>query len=153
MKTKTPKKIKNPNKPEPIPAEPEVVPDKEYSQQLRVDLTDHELTDRAKNLANEQNKLDQEKTDKKRSSAEFGSRIKAIESNLTKLAYTVSTGYELREVRCGMFFDTPEKGKKSLIRLDTKEVVSVEEMSTIDRQLALPISETVVESVNGQTED
>ncbi len=101
-------------------------------------------------MASEQNKLDQEKSDKKRSASEYGSRIKSIEAAITKLAYTVSTGHELREIRCGMFFDTPEKGKKSLIRLDTKEVVSVEEMSSTDRQLALPIESE--EKINGESE-
>jgi hypothetical protein len=137
MKTKTPKKIIKPK-----PEVPEVAPDREFTQQLRVDLTDHELTEKAREQARKQNTLDQEEIDKKRASSEFANRIKAIKADLSRLAYTVDTGYELREVQCVQFFDRPEKGKKSTIRIDTKEVVSVEDMSPADRQMSLPIEES-----------
>ena len=122
---------------------PEVKPYREFYEVLQVDLTDKELTEQAKELARKQHELDREEEDKKRITNEFSGRIKSIKATLSRIAYIVDSGYELREVRAGLYLDYPAKGKKTVIRLDTGALVKTEEMTDADRQLALPINPEV----------
>lgn len=115
-------------------------PDKAFTQQLRVRLTDNEITALARDLADAQNKADQEHENKKRALAEFNARLKAFAAESSRLAITVTSGYTFREVACAQYFDWPAKGRKSTFRLDTEECISEEEMTTVDRQLSLPIN-------------
>jgi len=118
---------------------PHAKPDKAFSQQLRVQLTDKEITALARDLADTQNKQDQEHENKKRGLAELNARLKALSAESSRLAIMVTSGYTFKEVECAQYFDWPKKGRKSTFRLDTEECLTEEEMTQADRQLSLPI--------------
>jgi hypothetical protein len=88
---------------------------------------------------------------KKASASSYKAAIDEQSARLKRISGYVSEGWEEREVQCQWMYESsgidtatgesiyhPEK--KALIRLDTKEVVEVRDITNDERQLALPIS-------------
>jgi hypothetical protein len=116
-------------------------PDQTCSLILRVVLTDTEVREKSRALADKATKLNQLEEDKKRASSHFGSEIKEARGEITKLSQLVTTGYELRDVPCEVWFHRPKPGQKTTIRTDTGESVNVTMMSSLEMQMRLPIQE------------
>lgn len=108
---------------------------------LRVLFTDKERLELGKQLAEESQKLEQIADDKKTVVADFKSRQTAAEAKIASLSQQVANGYQVKEVKCEMRFDTPEAGKKTLVRLDTSETVEVADMLDIEKQQQLPLAD------------
>jgi hypothetical protein len=116
-------------------------PDKDTTLILRVILTEQEIKDKSKALADKDIELNQLEEDKARASSNFTAQIKAVRGEITKLAQLVTTGYELRDVRCEVFFHQPKTGQKNTVRTDTGESVDISMMSSTEMQMNLPIEQ------------
>jgi hypothetical protein len=91
---------------------------------------------------------------KNRALAEFGLKKKALSSDLkkeeddingeiAKLARFVTDAYDFRMIDCRVMFDSPEDGMKTIVRIDTGEVVRSERMSDDEKQRDLPFADSV----------
>jgi len=133
--------IAEPAPPQELNGETAPKPDQKCSQILRVVLTDDEVREKSRALADKATKLNQLEEDKKRASSHFGSEIKEARGEITKLSQLVTSGYELRDVPCEVWFHRPKSGQKTTVRTDTGEAVNVAMMSSMEMQMRLPISE------------
>jgi hypothetical protein len=132
----------------PSPGEDSPKPDSKSTQLLRVVLTDEEIREKSRALADKATELNQLEEDKKRASSHFGAEVKAARGEITRLSQFISSGYELREVRCEVFYHKPKPGQKTTIRTDTGETVNIQTMTSMEMQMRLPIQEeTDTESV------
>lgn len=66
---------------------------------------------------------------KKAVTNDLGERIKSLESELYGLAKSFKNNTAETEVECRVDFNTPERGKKTIIRLDLNEIARIEDMS------------------------
>ena len=99
---------------------------------LRVAFTDAQILEHGRNLAEEHNKMGQTNSDFDRVKSEFKSKLSASEARIVDLSNKVSTGYEMRDVRCLWAFDDPKAGKKTLRRLDTVDGLPGETVEVCD---------------------
>ncbi len=104
---------------------------------LRVVLTKEELLAAGKTQADKSLELGTLEADRKRTADDFKAKISAIESEVGQLANKVSTGYEYRDVTCTEYLGDPEPDKKRIVRDDTGEEVSVENMTESEMQKEL----------------
>lgn len=109
--------------------------------QLRTELSDAELLQAGKDLAEKTSSLRVLEEDAKRSASDFKARITAAQSEISVISNRVNTGYEYRVVSCTERLDTPRIGKKRITRDDTKELVAIEEMTASEMQRELPIEQ------------
>jgi hypothetical protein len=94
-------------------------PDKEITRTLRVNLTEDELKENARKLADKATELDRVEEDKKRVASQYGSQVQAARGEITRLSQLLTSGYELREVPCCVWFHRPKPSQKTTIRLDS----------------------------------
>lgn len=106
---------------------------------LRVIYTDTERLELGKQLAEVHQDLAKTNHDFDSVKTDFKARLTAHEAKISDLSNKVSTGFHVIEVKCAWQMDTPAKLKKTLVRLDTNEVVEVEDMSEADKQGDLPL--------------
>lgn len=71
--------------------------------------------------------------------ADYKFRITNLETERERLDEKIESGFEMRPVDCEITFDDPVRGQKTTRRLDTNEVVAVEQMSPLDRERELPL--------------
>jgi hypothetical protein len=117
-------------------------PDQETSQLLRVYLSDEEMKETSRKLADKATELNKLEEDKKRASSHFGTQVKDARGQITELSQLITSGYALREVRCEVWFHQPKPGQKTTIRTDTGETVNIGTMSSMEMQMHLPIADT-----------
>lgn len=111
-----------------------------HTEYLKVYFTDADITDRARELA-AANQLRASLEQRKREiDAELKGQIEAENSKMLRLSSQISMGYEYQDVECRVELDTPEPGRKTIIRLDTGEEVKVAAMDAADRQASLDLA-------------
>ena len=110
-----------------------------YTEYLRCEFTDTEIAEAAKELARANSRKASIEQQKKDVDAQLKSEIVAQETIIGRLAAQINTGSEYRNIECRLELDTPEPGKKRVIRLDTGEEVSVKPMNDSDRQMVLDL--------------
>ncbi len=130
---------------------------------LRVILTDAQRLELGKKLAEEHNTVAQTNADFDRVKAEFKSKLTASEARIVDLSGKVSSGYEMKDVKCEWQMDTPKPGTKRLIRTDVapnspeSAIVEVEEcdMEEIEKtpELPLPFGTPVLPATTGVAKD
>ena len=108
---------------------------------LRCEFTAEELAAKAEALANATVELQELKGQKRNVVAEFGELIKEVEGRARGLSKAYRSKGENRFVECAVLLDTPERGKKTFVRLDLNQPVKVENMTDEDRQEELPLVE------------
>lgn len=116
----------------------------EVERQLRYTYTQQERIQKGVNLAEKLGDLAQLDAELSRVKKDYGNRIDAAQAQADALSDQVRTGFEMRAYVCFWEFDTPAKGKKTLRRKDTGEVVEESEMSMADCQ-------TVMEEIDPAT--
>lgn len=104
---------------------------------LRYHFTREESFEIARRLAERTNEIATLEDEKSRATKDYTARIKTVENDVALLSQRVREGYEFRDIDVEVKFDTPEPGKKTIIRLDTKEVVEVCAMNSEERQASL----------------
>lgn len=108
---------------------------------LRCEFTPEELAAKAEALANATVELQELKEQKRNVVAEFGELIKEVEGRARALSKAYRSKGENRFVECAVLLDTPERGKKTIVRMDLNQPVKVEDMTDEDRQSELPLAE------------
>ena len=106
----------------------------ETREYLRCDFTDAEIIDLSKKLARQISEHSAAERELKEVSTQLKANVTAKETAVAFTAGLVQNGYEYRTIECRRYFDHPEKGKKSLVRMDTGDVVSTDRMSGDDLQ-------------------
>ena len=104
---------------------------------LRVNLTREELLAAGKLQADKSLELGVIEGDRKRAADDFKAKTSALEAELTSLAGKISTGYEFRYVPCTEYLGQPEADRKTVVRNDTGETVTVEQMTESEMQREL----------------
>lgn len=106
---------------------------------LRYEYTPDEITAAAHDLATANRKRDGIEQRKKEVVASLKSEFEEQNSAIAQLANLIAMGFEYRNIEVRIELDTPEPGKKTIVRLDTGEEVSVKPMTDTDRQMVLDL--------------
>lgn len=139
--------IATPKKPK-QPKAPKVVRESVIKYNLRYFFTDPEKLELGKRLGEKTNQICQLDDEKSRATKDYGARIKTVENEVAGLSQRVREGYEFRDTECRVLFDTPEPGKKTVIRLDTKQQVSIDQMTTEEKQTSFAENERTFADAN-----
>lgn len=102
--------------------------------QLRYDFSAEENTANAKLLARTNQQLDESIEKRKRVNADLKADEARIAESITKLSRYVNDGYDFRQVACKVLFDNPRDGMKTIVRVDTGEIVETISMEDHERQ-------------------
>jgi anti-sigma28 factor (negative regulator of flagellin synthesis) len=113
----------------------------ETTRQLRVNLNDQERIELGRQLAQSSQRLETIAEDKKAANAQFKADQSAAEAKVASLSQQIANGYRLDTVKCVWLLDTPEVGKKQLVRMDTKESIETLTMIDADKQQNLPLAD------------
>ena len=62
-----------------------------------------------------------------------------LESTISDLTRKLCEGWEYRDIKCKVLWNSPREGIKTLVRLDTGEEVAQEEMTFDEKQESLPL--------------
>lgn len=108
-----------------------------YTEYLKCDFTDAEISDRAKELAGANRRRSAIEQQKKEIDSDLKGQIEAENSKIQRLSEQIGMGYEYRNIACIVELDTPELGKKRIVREDTGEEVKVVAMTPEDKQASL----------------
>lgn len=92
------------------------------------------IKDLAKELAYETRTLEETEDQKKSVVSDFTNTITGVKAKISGLANKVNNGYEFRNIDCEISFNNPEAGQKTIIRIDTGEIVKIEDMTQSERQ-------------------
>jgi hypothetical protein len=112
-----------------------------FTEYCKYTFTDAEITDAAKELARAAQQRASLEQRKKEVDSQLKADIEAQNSIVGRLSSYINTGYEYRDIECRVELDTPEEGKKRIVRLDTEEEVKVVPMTDMDRQMRLELQE------------
>ncbi len=88
---------------------------------LKCDLTEHEINDIAKEMSERLNQKSQLETEKKETIKKYTREISYYDKKINEGVVLISLGYEEREVNVEIKMNTPDKGFKTITRLDTFE--------------------------------
>lgn len=109
---------------------------------LRVQLTEKDLLDKGKELAELQNKACALENDKKRVVSQYKADLDALAARIEEAANILMSGYRFDDVECELIADMPEPNQKSYVRKDTGEIVSTMAMTAEDKQEELPLDDS-----------
>lgn len=102
---------------------------------LICELTDSERRDYGIQLATTLGDIYSLEVEKKRMNDSLKDRMGGLQAKADSLRTLVETGQEFREVECETRLGVPDDKHKQIVRIDTGEVVSTEEMTDDDKQL------------------
>jgi len=105
---------------------------------LMVILTEDEVKEYSKNLAEETQAVNGLENEKKSVTAEYTSKITRHKTNISDLARKIETGEEMREIRCRWDY-LWEDGVKILIRTDSGKQIDKQEIRDYERQAELSV--------------
>lgn len=112
-------------------------PDKTIKRYLRHDFSDADRAEIAKELASANLQKKRVEDEKKSVNSDFKSRLDRLDADINKLSQSLSSDFEMRNVECEVYYDAPEKGLKTVINGETREVVAVEKMDPDEMQMPL----------------
>ncbi len=112
---------------------------KNPTEYLKYQYTDAEIADAARDLASANRKRASLEQRKKEVDSAIKAEIEAENSVIARLSSLIGTGYEYRDIEVRIELDTPEPGKKRVVRLDTGEEVAVKVMTDHDRQMVIDL--------------
>lgn len=101
---------------------------------LNCKFTDEEMRQFGITLAQEAQRKERLEDAKKQSASQFKADIDAVDAQIRSLSQKLARGSEDRYVDCDVFFNSPEEGKKTIVRTDTGETLSVSPMSEDELQ-------------------
>lgn len=112
---------------------------KKYEEFLRVDYKPEELAEMSQDLARATQARGSLEQQKKQVDAQLKAQIEEQNTAIGRLASSIVNGCEWRNVECRVELDTPDKGRKRIVRIDTGEEVRVVLMTDEDRQMVLDL--------------
>jgi len=95
-----------------------------------------------KYLAEKISERDQIALEKKESMSVFKSRTDNCLTDINSFSEALNSGFEMRQVKCEIFFNAPSPGRKTIVRMDTGEEIGIENMTEEEKQEELPFDET-----------
>ncbi len=101
---------------------------------LNCKFTDEEMRQFGITLAQEAQRKERLEDAKKQSASQFKADIDAVDAQIRSLSQKLARGSEDRYVDCDVFFNSPEEGKKTIVRTDTGETLSVSPMTEDELQ-------------------
>lgn len=104
---------------------------------LPVRFSNAERLDLAEQLARAAQSRQDAEDQKKAKDAEHKDTLEGLNLSIKRLTRKLTTGSEMRNVPCKWLLEDPTANEKTLVRLDTGEVVRVVQMQDHDRQLAI----------------
>ena len=125
------------------PAMPE--PNKKTTEFLQYFFSEEERMGLAKDLARTGREKRNLELQKAQVTKQLGGEIAAKDTELERLQNLFESGCEWRNIPCGIYFDTPRKGRCQIIRLDTGEIVNERPMRDDELQMALDLAEKQAE--------
>lgn len=111
------------------------------TREIKHTLGEPEKMKYGKYLAEKISERDQIALDKKEAMSEFKSRLDNVMADINSFSEALNTGFEMREVKCEVFFNLPSPGKKTIVRMDTGEEIGIENMTEDEKQEELPFNE------------
>jgi hypothetical protein len=105
---------------------------KKTTRVLPCELTEDEILEAGNDLAINVAQYNALEDEKKAALQEYTEKLKSLDGIQRKLAKMIETKKEDREVECLYHYHRPERGQKTLVRLDTAEVVEVTPMNIVD---------------------
>lgn len=109
---------------------------------LRVNFTHDELFNLGKTLADHIRAMKDAEDEKKSVNTSLTAKVDGVKAQITQVTNDISSGYTYKMVRCETRYDTPKEGQKTTVRLDTNEVVSVDNMTSAEMQTELALDVT-----------
>lgn len=106
---------------------------------LKYEFTDEEIAEVARDLAAANRKRASLEQRKKEVDAAIKAEIESENSVIGRLSNLIVVGHEYRDIEVRIELDTPEPGKKRIVRLDTGEEVAVKNMTDQDRQMVIDL--------------
>lgn len=106
---------------------------------LKYEYTDLEIADAARDLARANRTRASLEQRKKEVDSAIKAEIECENSIIARLSNLIATGSEYRDIEVRIELDTPETGKKRIVRLDTGEEVAVKNMTDQDRQMVIDL--------------
>lgn len=76
-----------------------------------------------RDIATAEGEIRQMEAEKANTNARLGAEIKKRKQEMSELAELFRCGYQMREMDCRILLDAPRPGVKTIIRMDTGEVV------------------------------
>jgi hypothetical protein len=107
------------------------------SEHFQVPFTEAEMREKSKELAMKTQEIKSVQSQKSSAAKQFDARIKEIETRIQVLSDQVSTGQEIKIIRCEWHMNVPVRGRKTLYRCDTREIVRDVEMLDSDAQMVI----------------
>jgi len=104
-------------------------------------FTREELEQFGKDLARDTAKQSELDGNKKMAMSQFKAEIDACAAKANVTADHIRSGREMRMVECEIRYDKPGRGRKSVVRTDTREIVKVMDMEPFEKQGELPLVE------------
>jgi hypothetical protein len=121
----------------------------ECNRHVQCYFSPEERAELARQLARQTQDLESLNDRKAQVVSEFTAKIKAANAEIFKIARLINNNYEYRDVKCDVLYDTPKRGYKRIIRMDTGEVVEDVPMSADELQQSLDFAvEAAVESAS-----
>lgn len=105
---------------------------------LPVRYTGPERLDLAEQLARASQAKSDAEDQKKAQDAEYKETVEGLNLAIKRLSRKLTSGHELRNVPCKWLLEDPTPKEKTLVRMDTGEIVRVVPMQDRDFQETLP---------------
>lgn len=120
------------------PAEPETpVWIRPVNKSVKVVLTNRERLALGDEQAQLYADLEAVEKDQKNYAANCAAKRKTLAARISEISLTMRTGFVFKPVDCEVHFNVPRAGKKTTIRLDTRDVVDVDDMLASEMQPSL----------------
>lgn len=110
---------------------------KKVAEYLKYQFSEEETRENGKSLARKNQELTELELKKKQLTSDLKAEAESCTAAAAKLARWVNDEYDFRMVDCEVVLDSPEAGIKTMVRLDTGEVVKSEKMTADELQQAL----------------
>ena len=111
----------------------------ETKEWLKYSFSDAEQREHARQLARSTRELAQVELQKKEVVSALKARAEAQNSEIARLSEFINNGYEYRNIECEIRYDTPDIGWKTIVRVDTGEIVREMKMDEFDKQEELAL--------------
>lgn len=115
------------------------MPRTEFSESLPYRFDQQEIVDMAKEMAKVRRDKALLETEAKGVAETYKGKITVLDGRGATLANLITQGFDYKLIPCCYEMNMPEEGKKTTIRMDTFEIVRVEDMSPADKQMVLDL--------------
>lgn len=101
---------------------------------VRYEFSQDEIRELGKSLAVEGARLDEVRGERSAVLADFKARMESIAGRQRELQFQINNGYKLIDVEVMVMKDTPRRGLKQILRVDTNTILREEPMTAKESQ-------------------